>query len=211
MVDCMGNDLSIVSAAKVSFNRDFIEVNDEKNYKLIQYLLKNKHSSPFEHVIFKFHVKAPLFVARQWMRHRTFSYNEISRRYTSDNLDFYIPNFYRKQSMDNKQASDGEVDLKDNFELIEETKKITEQSLILYNNMIDKGVAREQARMILPQSLFTRFYVTGNLWNWLHFIELRDHPHAQLEIKEYAQEIKRKIKLNNPITIEVWEKVKEER
>lgn len=210
LVDRMGNDKSIVEAARVSFNNDKIEYEKNRDEKLISYLLKNKHSSPFEHVVFKFHVNAPLFVARQWMRHRTFSYNEISRRYTSENLEFYIPKYYRKQSADNKQASDGKVEENWSTVLDEKVRIHIEKSVSLYEEMIDKGVAREQSRIVLPQTMYTRFYVTGNLWNWLHFIDLRDHEHSQWEIRQYAKEIKILISNYNPITIDIWNKLKEE-
>ena len=151
----MGDDKSIVEAARVSFNNDKIEYEKNRDEKLISYLLKNKHSSPFEHVVFKFHVNAPLFVARQWMRHRTFSYNEISRRYTSENLEFYIPKYYRKQSADNKQASDGKVEENWSTVLDEEVRIHIEKSVSLYEEMINKGVAREQSRIVLPQTMYT--------------------------------------------------------
>lgn len=203
--DHMGNDGRIVESARVSFNNDKNNFNEEKDGKLIKYLLKNNHSSPFEHVVFSFHVKAPLFVVRQWQRHRTFSYNEISRRYTSEDIDFYIPRYFRKQSENNRQAStDDLIESVWGIEVDEVIKEHTENCFSLYENLLDAGVSREQARMMLPQNMYTRFYVTGNLWNFMRFIKLRDDEHAQWEIRQYAKSIRNFIFSIVPVTMNAW-------
>ena len=218
LVDSMGDDFSVVDAARVSFNKDIMEGSrsfSEKDRGLIKYLLENGHTSPFEHVMFKFHVKCPLFIRSQWMRHRTGKYNEISRRYTSEDIDFYIPTELRKQSEDNKQASTDEI-IKGFFLLnndktrgvpyaVEEVfTHMAKDSLTTYNFLIENGVAREQARMILPQNMYTRFYFTIDLHNLLHFLEVRNHSHAQYEMRLYAKAIEEIIEDRVPVVMEVW-------
>lgn len=205
LVSSLGTDSSVVNAARVSFGKRISKI-EEKDVKLISYLLKEKHSSPFEHVAFTFHVKCPLFVARQWMRHRTQSYNEISRRYTSENLDFYIPNQFRYQNKIDRQASDLEKSFSDeeNVYLSQLFLTMSEESVIVYNELLEKGVAREMARMILPQNMYTEFYTTVNLWNLFHFINLRTSDHAQQEIKVYAEKMLDLIKYTVPYSVEAW-------
>ncbi len=189
LINYMGGDLEVVNSARVSFGKRKEKL-DDKDVKLIHYLAKHRHTSPFEHVTFTFHVKSPLFVTRQWHRHRTWSYNEISRRYTSENLEFYIPQQYRRQAERNRQASVDELltTFQDQNETIESVvRKHVEDSLALYYRLIENGVAREQARMVLPQNMYTEMYATVNLHNLLHFIELRIHPRAQWEIRQFAK------------------------
>lgn len=205
LIDSMGNDISIVNAARVSFGKRIDTILD-KDRKLIQYLLREKHSSPFEHVTFTFHVKTPLFVARQWMRHRTQSYNEISRRYTSENIEFYIPNEYRKQDKNDRQASDVLVGFNNqtNNEFKTFFSTLSNTSLEAYKYMIQAGMAREMARMLLPQNMYTEFYTTVNLWNLFHFIQLRKSNHAQLEIRAYAELMEILIQDTVPVALDAW-------
>lgn len=185
LLAAMGDQTTIVNAARISFNSQ----SDEflaSDKKLLFYLLENKHTSPFEHVLFSFRVKCPLFVARQWMRHRTWSFNEVSRRYTSSDLEFYFPSQLRLQSSDNKQATDGNVPDSVNTSGLTSIVTITQQAIDVYNNLLLTGVGREQARMILPQNMMTEFWATIDLHNLMHFIRLRSHNHAQLEIREYS-------------------------
>lgn len=182
--DVMGNDLAIVNAARVSFYGD--SKGDEKDKKLLFYLMRNKHTTPFEMVEFKFHVKCPLFVARQWMRHRTWSYNEVSRRYTEINLDFYVPNTWRKQSISNKQGSDDSTIAKSFTGDLEE---IIRRSVDVYERAIEAGVAREQARVFLPQAMYTEFIAKVDAHNLMHFLKLRMAAEAQYEIRVYANAI----------------------
>lgn len=196
-----GDVLTPVNAARVSFGRESKELTD-KDKKLLKFLIREKHTSPFEHNTISFKFKVPLFVARQHMRHRTWSYNEISRRYTSVDLDFYLPQTFRTQHESNRQAS--KLDSKENPVL-----SITEGSTLdygnradkallshvntsinLYNDMLEAGICREQARMVLPQNIYTTYIGTVNLANLIKFILLRDHEGAQQEIQEMAQACK---------------------
>lgn len=187
LIDHSGSDLSIARAARVSHAHD----SNVDNYeKLIYYLAKHSHMTPFEHNSMTFHIKCPLFIARQWMRHRIgWSYNEISRRYTSDELEFYVPSKHdlRKQSAHNKQAGDEKLtdDMFADFIIYAMNTHITD-AVEEYYQFIDLGLSREQARMILPQSMFTRFYATTNLRALAHFYKLRAAEDAQTEIREYA-------------------------
>lgn len=215
LIDSMGNDKSIVNAARVSLNKDSIHSPfDEDDEKLIRYLLVHKHTSPLEHVVFTFLVKCPLFVRSQWHRHRTWSYNEVSRRYTSEDIDFYIPDNFRKQAENNRQASTEEelleIKARDD-EIYSIPTYVNSLSTLLYHeymNLIAQGVCREQARMILPQNMYTRFYATVDLWNLLHFIEVREDNHSQYEMQLYGKAVKDIAKVIVPATMQIWESVK---
>lgn len=185
--DVMGTDLSIVNAARVSYLGESKGIEADK--KLLQYLWRHKHTSPFEMAVLKIKVHCPLFVRSQWHRHRTFSYNEISRRYTSENLEFYYPEKWRMQDKVNKQGSDLIHSQDDNDNFSEWLYDATGMALECYNKLLDNNVSREMARMVLPQNLYTTFIATGNLRNWLHFIELRSDHHAQWEIRQYSDAI----------------------
>ncbi len=200
LIDSMGSDNTIVNAARVSYLGN--SKGEESDRKLIRYLLKNGHTSPFEQVEFQFRVKCPLFVARQWMRHRTWNYNEISRRYTSEDIDFYTQMELRKQSTDNKQMSDGI--LEDDKEMLAHILFHSETSLELYNYLVENGVAREQARMVLPQNMYTSFYAKTDLHNLFHFLKLRNHEHSQYEIRVYAEAIEELIKPIVPVAFDEW-------
>lgn len=192
LIDYMGDDKAAVEAARVSYyNHTNVENRkmNEKDIKLSSFLMKEGHLSPFEHLVLKFHVKAPIFVARQWFRHRIgVSYNEVSRRYTSKHADeFYIPNHIRIQDTENKQGS-----IKtNNFDLekkcIEQIKDAYENTYNIYKQLLENGVAREMARMVLPVGQYTEFYFTVNVRALMHFLDLRADSHAQWEIQEYAK------------------------
>ena len=192
LIDHLGNETTIVNAARVSFGK-LKSTMDDKDIVLLDYLIENRHTSPLEHVVFTFSVHCPLFVRGQWHRHRTWSYNEISRRYTEIDMEFYTPPVVRAQAVSNRQASvvDPAInrpDLKD---------KITahnQKSLEFYEELLAAGVCREQARGVLPQNMMVTFWGTVDLGNLLHFLELRDSEHAQWEIREYAVAIKQLIK-----------------
>ena len=194
-VEHMGSDLTIVNSARVSFGKHKEEL-DEKDEKLIRYLVKHKHTSTFEHNVVTFRFVVPLFVRSQHHRHRTWSYNEISRRYTDFDLKFYEPPSFRTQHKSNRQASNVDAidpvvwpDLSDpefGITASECIKKHHQTSLKLYNDLLNVGVCREQARGILPQNLYTEYYGTCNLSNLLKFIELRTHEGAQWEIQQVA-------------------------
>lgn len=188
-VDHMGTDLTVVNSARVSFGGTKDKL-DEKDKKLIKFLADNKHMSPFEHCQLSVKITCPLYIRSQIHRHRTFAYNEISRRYTDKDISFYLPETYRTQHKSNKQASAENLDKLLSDTLLQETNLHHEQSLTFYNKLLQAGVCKEQARGILPQNLSTDFFMTGNLRNWAHFLSLRDKPDAQGEVQEVAQQVK---------------------
>ena len=191
-VQHMGDDLTIVNSARVSFgkNKDTLEERDER---LIRYLVKNKHTSTFEHNVVTFRFTVPLFVRSQHHRHRTWSYNEISRRYTDIDIMFYEPELFRTQHKSDRQASNCEELIDPNLLPNGDAKCSTmvrahhERCMHLYERMIDAGVCREQARGIMPQNMYTEYYGTVNLSNLLKFINLRIDEHAQWEIRRVAE------------------------
>ena len=196
-VSHMGTDLSVVNSARVSFGKHK-EVLDDKDRKLIKYLIKHRHTSTLEHNLVTFRFCVPLFVRSQHHRHRTWSYNEISRRYTDVDIRFYQPTSFRTQHKSNRQASNAEEkinpvmvpDLSDSDYGVTASEiilKHNENSLKLYDNLIAKGVCREQARGVLPQNMYTEYYGTTNLNNLLKFIDLRTHMGAQWEIQKVAE------------------------
>lgn len=186
-IDKMGDDLTAANAARVSFNRES-ESLSAKDIKLIDYLARNQHLSPFEHLILTVEMKVPLYISKQIMRHRTFSYNEVSRRYTAEEIEFYTPKEWRKQSTDNKQCSAGSHP--DSRGLSEHVESFYQGAEAAYNYLLSQGVAREMARGVLPQNLYTKFWQTGNLRNWVHFCKLRLDPHAQYEVRYVAEQVK---------------------
>ena len=192
LIDHLGTESTIVNAARVSFGKIKTEM-DDRDKALLAYLIDNRHTSPLEHMVFTFSVHCPLFIRGQWHRHRTGSYNEISRRYTEIDLEFYTPVKLRKQAESNRQASYLDESFDDEA-LREEIRQQNVKSLELYNHLLDKGVCREQARGVLPQNMMVTFWGTVDLSNLLHFLALRDSDHAQSEIKEYAVAIKKLIK-----------------
>ena len=180
LIDHMGSDDSICEAARVSYAANNKKRTEDSNEKLINYLMCNEHTSPFEMAEVIFHVKLPIFVARQWIRHRTGSFNEVSGRYT-ELTDFHCPDEIREQSRDNKQGSSGEISQYD-FKFEEYNRNAFDD----YSDMVSGGVAKEQARIVLPLSTFTEWYWKTDLHNLFHFLKLRMHHHAQKEIREYA-------------------------
>ena len=196
LVDHMGSDLTIVNSARVSFGKHKEEL-DEKDKRLVNYLVRHRHTSTFEHNVATFRFVVPLFVRSQHHRHRTWSYNEISRRYTDVNIQFYEPEAFRTQHKSNRQASNAEELIDPLLLLISSenhpptvSQAVVEHhraSLYLFNQLIEAGVCREQARGILPQNLYTEYYGTANLNNLLKFIDLRTHEGAQWEIQKVAE------------------------
>lgn len=202
----LGCDAAIVQAARVSYGDGTKKTSTDVG--LVRYLLRNQHTSPFEMVEFKFHIKCPIFVARQWLRHRTASVNEISARYSVMKDEFYNvePGEVRKQSASNKQCSDP-VSRAD-----EETNQIYSQymekpneSYELYSQLIDRGVAREVARIHLPVSLMTEFYWKIDLHNLYRFLSLRMDDHAQQEIRDYANAIFDMVKVLCPVSSDAFQ------
>lgn len=196
-------DLAVVNAARVSFlGQSKGEVQDRK---LIAYLIRNRHTSPFEQVEFKFRVRAPLVVWWQWMRHRTWSFNSQSGRYTEIDDAIYIPTEWRKQSASNKQASDGLVDESVQHELGQRFALMLHDVQEMYQYALALGVAREQARLFLPGfAVHYEVIAKVNAHNLMHWLSLRDHEHAQHEIREYARVIRRIFADVMPWTYEAW-------
>lgn len=189
LVEHMGSDLSIVRSARVSYDAEWRAGEDEgKDAKLIDYLVKNHHTSPLECVSFTFEVKAPIFVVRQWHRHRTWKYNEVSARYSELPAEFYIPEVSQitTQSASNKQMRTD--DIHPEAELFQRVISAQcESAFATYQMMLKEGVPRELARGVLPMNTYTHMFATVDLHNLAHFLRLRLHSHAQFEIRVYAQ------------------------
>jgi len=195
-------DARIVQAARVSMAHLPPEIQRElglvvepeersiaSNENLIRYLMRNAHTSPFEKVRFEFFVKLPIFVARQWIRHRTGSFNEVSARYAQLPCEFYVPEPERMQaqSSSNKQASGDKLPRPIAQDCAEEINATSFSAYLSYEHMLNRGLARELARMVLPTNFYTQWYWTVDLHNLFHFLKLRLHPHAQYEIRVYAE------------------------
>ena len=194
-------DYAIVEAARVSYSGGTTVKNTDK--ALVKYLLKNAHTTPFEMVQFKFHIKAPLFVIRQWQRHRMSSYNELSARYSVIEDSFWLPENLRTQGTVNKQGS-GET-LLESDSLINLMKNHQSKSYKLYEDLLSQGVSRELARTVLPLSINSEFYWKIDLHNLLRFINLRSDHHAQYEIRMYSDAIMKIVKNYCPVSIEAFE------
>jgi len=205
-VDHMGDDLSVVNAARVSFGKksDYMprvhmgepKVLQHKDDKLIKYLAKHKHYSPFNHTFVTFHVKAPIFVARQLQKHEYTIWNEISRRYVDEEPEFYQPEEWRGRSADKKQGSDGTVKSNANVPYFNDTM------LGVYTQLLDEGVAPEQARMVLPQSMMTEWYWSGTMKAMHKMCSLRCKPDTQLETQIVANHIDEEMAKLFPVS---WE------
>ena len=212
LVDAVGSDLTIVNSARVSFGVHKSEL-DDKDKKLIRYLIKHKHTSTLEHCFVTFRVKVPLFIRSQHHRHRTWSYNEISRRYTAEKLEFYEPKVFATQHENNRQASNRNnlIDPKIGSygKTASETIRIFHnEAFNLYNELMDAGVCREQARGVLPQNLYTEYYASANLNNILKFIELRSHEGAQWEIQKVAEAMLQILEGLYPETLKAYNEVR---
>lgn len=189
LVDFMGSDLSIVRAARVSYNADWRTGEDAgKDEKLIHYLMKNRHTSPFESVTFTFEVKAPIFVLRQWHRHRTWSYNEVSARYAELPEEFYVPAVEQitTQSASNKQMRTEKPHPRADSHR-SRLAAVCLDAFGAYKELLQDGVPRELARSVLPVATYSHMFATVNLHNLFHFLRLRLHIHAQHEIRVYAE------------------------
>ena len=193
-------DSSIVQAARVSYGDGTKTSRGDRG--LIRYLLRHWHTTPFEMVEFKFHIKMPIYIARQHMRHRTASINELSARYSVVPKEYYEPDIIRGQSQVNHQGSEGVVEI--GGELNERVSKQLSSSFDVYQTMLDTGACREQSRGVLPQSTYTEFYWKINLHNLLHYLQLRMEPGAQKEIRDYATAIYELVKPLVPITMEAF-------
>lgn len=217
-VEHMGTDLTVVNSARVSFGKHK-EIMDLKDQKLIKYLIKHKHTSTLEHNNVTFRFKVPLFVRSQHHRHRTWKYNEISRRYTDFNIEFYEPTQFRTQHKSNRQASNEDELVNPNVysrylgyaapaNLVIQDHHT--RSLKLFNELIDKGICREQARGVLPQNMYTEYYGTVDLNNLLKFIGLRTHEGAQWEIQKAAEACLEIAEDLWPVTVRAYREINKE-
>jgi len=189
LVDAMGDDMSVVKAARVSYGNE--SKGEKEDQKLIQYLMNHNHGTPFEHIVFTFHIKCPIFVARQWFRHRIGSFNEISGRYTELCTEFHIPEMFRENKTANHQASiAGDFSEDDVASMRTEWDYALDIVESTYHSLLEKGVAREQARAILPLGTYTEFYWTVNLRSLFNFLSLRTADDAQEEMRDYANVVK---------------------
>lgn len=202
LVRVSGSDLEIANAARVSYGRFSHEISD-RDKKLISFLMQHNHTSPFEHNQLSFRIKAPIFITRQWMRHRMHSYNEISYRYVSVKDEFYCPEILRFQDTENKQSSYGAF--KDQ-NVTDAYKKAINTSFETYNSLLEAGVCREQARAVLPVATYTEFIFTTNLHSLMHFLKLRLGHGAQSEIRSYAKSLFELAYPHFPIALSEWQK-----
>jgi len=205
LVDSMGGDDAIVQAARVSYGKGTSKVSQDRG--LIRYLMRHRHTTPFEMVEFKFHCKMPIFVARQWVRHRTANINEYSLRYSEARDEFYYPEskHIQFQSALNKQGRSGNVPKQLTDKVMKYFKEISERSFDMYKELNEAGLARELIRAILPVNLYTEWYWKNDLHNLLHFIGLRSDSHAQYEIRVYSDAMAEAVKKMAPFAWEAYQ------
>jgi thymidylate synthase (FAD) len=206
LVDLMGGDLSVVGAARVSTGKDpeHASKGEELDRKLIRFLMANGHGTPFEHAVFQFYVKTPIFVAREWFRHRVGSFNEQSGRYATYKAEFYVPDHVRGPHPDNKQMSVRLVDEAKTSDVQDYMRRIYDQAFEAYGDMMYDGIAREMARMVLPVSLYTSFWWTVNARSLMNFLMLRANERAQWEIQQYAEAVEGTFAGAMPLTYAAW-------
>jgi thymidylate synthase (FAD) len=197
----MASDLSVVNSARVSFGRRKEEM-DESDEGLIRFLMRDRHGTPFEHNAFRFHIRAPIFVVREWMRHRVGSFNEFSMRYAKATDDFYVPELDDVRTQVGKPGAYSFEPVEP--ELAEETREaleaVYEQAFATYERLVEAGVARELARSVLPVAAYTEFYWTVNARALMNFVSLRAHETAQREIRRYAEAVETFLAEHMPVT-----------
>ena len=212
VIDTLGDDLTVVNSARVSFGKRKTKW-DKSDERLVRYLAKHKHHSPFRHLQIQFHIKAPEFVMRQWYKHvvgiettsnsatKDHAWNEISGRYVPVE-DFYTPEVFRQQSEDNKQATEGSIEDQNKAKIIWDVAMFNAKKY--YNDLLDLGVGKEQARAILPLNQYTEVYWTASFQAVMNFVELRDEKTSQWEIQEYAKVIKKLCLTSFPKITKLW-------
>lgn len=199
VIETFGSDLTVVNAARVSFAKESTEFT-EKDGKLVKYLAKHNHVSPFFHPQVRLRVKMPIFVAREWFRHTVgFARNEVSRRYVDDDPDFYLPEVCRARDKNLKQGSKEEA-VNDNQMCMLLMQEHNRNSMVMYKGLMEQGVCPEQARMVLPQSMYTEFIETASLAAYSRLCKLRLDPGAQREIQEYARAVVELLKPKFPVS-----------
>jgi len=191
LVDHMGSDLSVVNAARVSFAKVHEAFDEDKDTKLINYLAKHDHWSPFGHGSLQFHIKTPVFVARQLVKHQVgLVWNEVSRRYVEDEVTFYEPDIWRGSPQNKKQgSSDEEININPRGDMVNDYQQVLRSAKWTYEELLRKGVCPEQARMVLPQAMMTEWYWSGTLYAFARVCNLRCKDDAQLETQMVAKEI----------------------
>jgi thymidylate synthase (FAD) len=199
--DAMADDLSVVNGARVSFARRKTEM-DESDEALIRFLMRDRHGSPFEHNAFRFHIRAPIFVAREWMRHRVGSFNEFSLRYAKATDDFYVPEVEDVRTQVGKPGAYTFEPVDDQLaeQTREELQAVYDQAYATYERLVEAGVAREVARSVLPVGAYTQFYWTVNARSLMNFVSLRNSEFAQLEIRRYAEAVESFFAARMPVT-----------
>lgn len=183
-----GADIDVVKAARVSTGKETVELDDRAKGTL-KYMAMNDHTTPFEMITVKMLITCPIFIARQFHRHRTFSYNEWSGRYSVVGEDFFLRKEFKKQDVKNKQGSTGEFGDVMNATIRNKMEYVVYKSHEIYGDLLDAGVSKEQARVILPVNMMTRFYAKNDLHNWMHYLKQRIDPHAQEEHQYLAKQI----------------------
>ncbi len=206
LVDMMGNDMSPANAARISY--DGSSKGAKADEGLTRYLLVNRHTSPFEQIELQWEVQAPIFVFRQWHRHRTASLNEMSGRYTKLPDVYYIPDVWRAQDTKNKQGSDGVIGPLSQSAFTQSYTNHISEGFALYQRMIDAGISKEMARFHLPVSTYSKMIWKSNLHNTWHFLGLRLDPHAQQEIREYAEAMRDIMREQLPMLMRIWEETR---
>lgn len=213
LIDHMGNDLSVVNAARVSFHKESEFERNENSYghlnvkdeKLVNYLAKHKHTSPFNHAFITMRVKAPIFVARQLVKHKFMPWNEVSRRYVDDEPEFYIPHAFRKKADNVKQGSSEAEFIPESLwsfkDAQEDVIEHSYESVKLYNHLLENEVCAEQARMVLPQNMMTEWIWSGTLGAWCDMLRLRLDPHTQAESRIVANKVKEIIEPLFPVSV----------
>lgn len=203
LLESFGNDLTVVNAARVSFAKEVSEFTD-KDQKLINYLVKHNHISPFFHPQIRFRLKMPIYVAREWFRHTVgFARNEVSRRYVDDEPQIFLPSELRARDKNLKQGSK-EGSIEHNEVMVQKIKDFTQQSLELYNTLLENQVAPEVARGILPQNMYTEFIETASLYGYMRLCALRMDPQAQKEIREYATAVSKMLETYYPASMKAF-------
>lgn len=201
----MADDLTVVNAARVSFatRKEVMELSDER---LLMFLMRERHTSPFEHAVFRFHVRAPIFVVREWQRHRMASYNEQSGRYAEFKELFYTPDYIRTQVGKPGAYRFEQMDPVTSEEVHDVINIHNHMSFNMYKDLITAGVAKEQARLVLPGTLYTEFWFTVNALSLMNFLRLRNSEHAMYEIREYAKAIEQEFAERMPVTFAAFKR-----
>ncbi len=202
---CMADDLSVVNAARVSFSQSSAEM-DDKAKGLINFLMRERHGTPFEHNAFRFHIKCPIFVAREWFRHRIGSFNEFSARYSVMKDEFFVPQKDDVRSQSGKPGAYFFSPMSDDVSqsVVDIIRSANESSYAAYSQLVDAGVAKELARVVLPMGMYTEFYWTVNARALMNFISLRTAKTAQIDIQRYANRVQAIFAQKMPVTFKAW-------